>query len=590
MENILDQNQLVDNRYEVKFFVEGTDCYQKYRVIDNNGKTLLLKIYNSSKLSKYSFLDDGLLEAEILSSLNANNIIKLVGNGELVSSVSKYHYLVFDFISGETLQEKLEREGAFSQYAAIPLVIDVARALSSLHAHPKTIIHNNINPNSITLDYSDNKGAPVLTNFNFSRYISSKSNSIDVTQLSPCYIAPELYNGIFTPQSDVFSVGALLYHLIFGIPPWHSEIPRFQHTHDKYLAEINENRCKPLNFRLNSTDELSDDHLKETIKRALAIDVDERFSSASELIEHLTREKVLEQKNIQIDAPIRVAAKAGQGFSAIAGMQHLKDILYNDVIRALNEQELYQTYGVTIPNGMLLYGPPGCGKTFISERFSEEVGFNIIELKPSDIKSKWLNETEQKIGAIFREAAENAPTIIFIDEFDAIVPSRESDLNQSTASSVNEILAQMSNCSERGIFVIAASNRPEKIDPAVLRTGRIDRIIYLPPPDDDARASMFELYLKDRPVDLGVDYRELSRLTNNYVSSDIKFLIDEASRTALKTKERITQEILEHVIENTQPSISRTEIRKYELLKDQFENKSTSRPKKNPIGFFYDKD
>ena len=133
------------------------------------------------------------------------------------------------------------------------------------------------------------------------------------------------------------------------------------------------------------------------------------------------------------------------------------------------------------------------------------------------------NETEQKIGAIFKEAEENAPTIIFIDEFDAIVPSREGELHQSTASAVNEILAQMSNCSERGVFVIAASNRPEKIDPAVLRTGRVDRVIYLSPPDCQARKAMFELYLKDRPVDLDVDYDVLSNMTENYVSSDIKF-------------------------------------------------------------------
>ena len=179
----------------------------------------------------------------------------------------------------------------------------------------------------------------------------------------------------------------------------------------------------------------------------------------------------------------------------------------------------------------------------------------------------------KKIGEIFKEAIEKAPTTIFIDEIDAVVPNREGDIHHMNASPVNEFLAQMSNCSEKGVFVIAASNRPEKIDPAILRTGRIDRIIYLPPPDYEARILMFKLYLKKRPVDLSVNYEELAELTENYVSSDIKFLIDQASRTALKNKERITQETLVNTISLTNPSVSYSELKKYELLKEKLEDK-----------------
>ncbi|HIF61181.1 MAG TPA: ATP-binding protein [Rhodospirillales bacterium] len=209
----------------------------------------------------------------------------------------------------------------------------------------------------------------------------------------------------------------------------------------------------------------------------------------------------------------------------------------------------------------------------MAERFSEEVGFNFLQLKPSDLKSKWVNDTELKIAAIFKSAVDNAPSIIFIDEFDAVVPSRGGDLHEMNASAVNELLTHMSNCSERGVFVIAASNRPEKIDPAILRTGRIDRIVYLPPPDYEARALMFELYLEKRPVDLGVDYKLLAMLTVNYVSSDIKFIVDEASRTALKSRARITQATLETVIAETRPSVNSAEIERYELLKETLESK-----------------
>jgi len=584
---ILKQKEMVNSAYEVQFFIGGDTFYEKYRVKGRDGKTYLLKLYNSSKLSKNDFSNNNLLEVEILASLNMDNSVRLVNNGEYVKDNKKYHYVVLDFISGETLQEKLEREGVFSQYSAVPLIIYLLETLKEIHTKSNSIIHNNINPSNIYLDYS-NAEKPILTEFGFARYITSKSNSVDLGRLSPFYIAPELYNGIFTPQSDIFSVGALLYNLIMGIPPWYIEIPKYQHTQEKVIDAINEKRNQELNFGIEGIEEFKDEHLKEVIKKALAINIDDRFKNVGEFISALKRETALISDYQKKNSPQKAVKKKGAGFSAIAGMQKLKDVLYNDVIRALNEKELYESYGITIPNGMLLYGPPGCGKTFISEKFAEEVGFNFLQLKPSDIKSKYINATEEKIGEIFKEATEKAPTIIFIDEIDAVVPSREGDLHQMQAAPVNEFLAQMSNCSEKGIFVIAASNRPEKIDPAILRTGRIDRIIYLPPPDFDARVSMFKLYLKKRPIDLGLNYEKLAEMTDNYVSSDIKFLVDEASRKALKLKARITHEIFDKVFSETKPSVSQNELEKYEKLKDKLEDKKQNKDKpepRRPIGF-----
>lgn len=587
MEQLLNKGKLVNSTYEIQFFIDEDTFCEKYRVKGNNGKTYLLKLYNSSKLSRNDFSNNNLFEVEILSQLNLESTIKLIDNGEYVHKNSRYHYIVLDFISGETLKERLEREGVFSQYSAEALIIYLLETIKEIHHKPKSIIHNNINANSIILDYA-NAEKPILAEFGFARYITSKSNSLDLSRLSPFFIAPELYNGIFTPQSDIFSVGALLYNLIMGIPPWFVEIPKYQHTQDKFIEAINDKRKQELNFGVKGVDELNDEHLKSVIKKALALNIEERFKNADEFISALKREKVLINDEKKEITKQKANKKKGAGFSAIAGMQNLKDILYNDVIRALNEKELYESYGITIPNGMLLYGPPGCGKTFISEKFAEEVGFNFLQLKPSDIKSKYINATEEKIGEIFKEAAEKAPTIIFIDEIDAVVPSREGDLHQMQAAPVNEFLAQMSNCSEKGIFVIAASNRPEKIDPAILRTGRIDRIIYLPPPDFQARFAMFNLYLKKRPIDLGLNYERLAEMTENYMSSDIKFLVDEASRLALKTKARITQDIFDKVITETKPSISFSEIKRYQALKEKLEDKKQNNDEsepRRPIGF-----
>lgn len=580
MDQVLIKNEIIDGEYTVKFFMGADNISQRYRVLDSKGKTVSLTIYNSAKLKKDDFDHEQLLITNILSLFNTGNIDTLIDSGEFAKNLKKFHYVVTKFVSGESLQDKIQRDGVYSQYEAVALTIDILQALSLLHTNDKVICHNNINPSTVILDYSGEVAKPVLTSFIHSRYITSKSHSVNIAELSPFYVAPELYNGIFTPQSDIFAVGALLYQLIFGLPPWYVEIPKYQLTTEKQRDAIALQREKKLTLGILESDDVIDENLKQVLRKALAINVDERFSNVQDFIASLKGKQLSmlsgAKEGINTTAKVEticVGVAKGAGFSLIAGMQELKDILYADVIRALNEPELYKSYGITIPNGMLLYGPPGCGKTFIAERFSEEVGFNFLQLKPSDLKSKWVNDTELKIAGIFKQAEENAPSIIFIDEFDAVVPSREGDLHEMNASAVNELLTHMSNCSERGIFVIAATNRPEKIDSAILRTGRIDRIIYLPPPDYEARMSMFNLYLKDRPTDIGVDYSKLALLTHNYVSSDIKFIVDDASRKALAIRGRITQEILQGVILDTRPSISEQELSKYERLKDQMESR-----------------
>jgi len=153
-------------------------------------------------------------------------------------------------------------------------------------------------------------------------------------------------------------------------------------------------------------------------------------------------------------------------------------------------------------------------------------------------------------------------------------------------SAVNEMLAQMDRTGEKGIFIIGATNFPEMIDPAILRAGRLDKKFYLPPPDFEARKSMFEMYLKSRPIDFGMDYDILSELTENYVSSDIEFLVNEAARKALKLKTRINMEILESVIKITKPSVPLSELEKYEKVRIKMNSENNdNKPERPRIGF-----
>lgn len=314
-------------------------------------------------------------------------------------------------------------------------------------------------------------------------------------------------------------------------------------------------------------------------------DTEVRFSSADEFIKALKGEVIVDDiDTIQIQKSDKEPTKKkttyssvakGKGFSAIAGMQDLKNQLQVDVIDALRNPEEYEKYGVTIPNGMLLFGPPGCGKTFFAKHFAEEVGFNFMLIKPSTLKSRYVNATQENIAKMFEEAEENAPTIIFIDEMNELVPNRDSDAHEMSKSAVNEMLAQMDRTGEKGIFIIGATNYPHMIDPAILRAGRLDKKFYLSPPDFEARKAMFEMYLKPRPIDFGIDYEKLATLTDNFVAADIELLVNDASRNALKIKGRITMQTLENIIKNYKPSVSIKELNKYEELRKKMDGENT---------------
>ncbi|MBI9073349.1 MAG: AAA family ATPase [Melioribacteraceae bacterium] len=585
MIKLLNKKEIINKAYEVQFFLNGNDFFQKYRVKSNNGNILSLKLFNSSKLSKDSFSNNNLLEVEILAQLNDKKLQSLIDNGEFIKNNQRFHYIVTEFISGETIEDKLKRDSVFSEYAAVPIIIELLEGLKALHQHPKVIIHNNINPKAITLDYSENKETPVITGFEFARYISSKSNSLNTKYLSPFHSATEHFNGIFTPQSDIYSVGALLFNMLTGIPPWYVELPKFQFTEEKFVDSVIDKRNEKLSFGLKGFQEEIDEHLKITIVKALSHDVDERFNSCDEFIKALKREVVIDGEKKTNSQKPKVLKKKGSGFNSIAGMNDLKDTLYNDVIRALNEKERFAEYEIPIPNGMLLYGPPGCGKTYISEKFAEEVNFNFIKIIPSDIASIYVHGTQDKIGQVFKEAEKNAPSIIFFDEIEAMIPTRGGDTHESRSSEVNEFLAQMNNCGERGIFVIAATNRPDIIDPAFLRAGRIDYKIYLPPPDFEARKGLFKIFLKNKPVDIDVDFDELAKKTKNYVSVDIKSIIDFSARKAEKEDVRISRQIIFETIMEREPSLSEETLNDYELLKDRLSTRKQVSNNKPKFGF-----
>ena len=589
---IFQKQQQIAN-YTVVFPHKQGSYAETYRVKDADGKLRFLKLIAFSKLHHSQFNNDGrIIEMEVCRILHHPNTCNYVDSGTLIYQGQQYAYIVTEFICGETLAQKVEREQEYSVYETKQVAIAVLEALKYLHNREIPIIHNEITIQNVMLDLTKEAKDAKLIDFGHARFLNQEPVLQDWKELNPFYLAPERFNGVCSVQTDLYAVGVMMYHLLFGIVPWYVDYSRTK-TSEQVNVLLSE-REKVLKIPNPNLFEL-DEQLLNTIKKAISQDVEERFQNADDFIKAIKGEVKVDNPDIyrKIKSEETETSKAkmnkpkGPGFAAIAGMQALKDILKEEVIDVLRNPEEYAKYGLTIPNGMLLYGPPGCGKTFFAKHFAEEVGFNFMMVTPSTLKSRYVNATQENIGKMFHDAEENAPTIIFIDEMNELLPNRESNVHEMSRSAVNEMLAQMDRTGEKGVFIIGATNYPNMIDPAILRAGRLDKKYYLSPPDKEARKAMFELYLKERPYDFGLDYELLAELTENYVSSDIKLIVDDASRKALKLHSRITMQMLEDTIKTTKPSISLNELQKYERIKAMVEGEmpKTENKERPKIGF-----
>jgi transitional endoplasmic reticulum ATPase len=593
---ILPKGFSINDKYSVLLFIKQGSNAETYRVKGTDGRLYFLKLFNYSKLHRSAFdSDNNLLEIELLKNVKHENIVSYKDSGEVIYVSKKFGYLVLNFIAGETLAERISREMFNNFYDVQQVIADVLKGLSYLHSLPEPIIHNEITPQNIMLDLSNDVPKAKLIDFGFARSFHQSTKAYNKVGLNLNYVASECFNGLYSPQSDIFSVGAVMYQILFGLPPWFNDISKFQADRTNAEETVLQERSKPLSFPKISNEFVGyDEKVNLILKKALSQDTENRFQTGNEFIDAINGDIDVEdidkvQKVKSDDKPekkIQSKKAKGKGFDAIAGMKELKAQLQLDVIDALHSPEEYAKYGVTIPNGMLLYGPPGCGKTFFAKHFAEEVGFNFVLAMPSTLKSRYINATQENIAKMFEEAEKNAPTIIFIDEINELLPNRDSEAHEMAKSAVNEMLAQMDRTGEKGIFIIGATNYPDMIDPAMLRAGRLDKKFYLPPPDFEARKSMFEMYLKNRPLDFGMDYDQLSRLTEHYVSADIELLVNEASRLALKNKTRISMAILTEVIKNNKPSVPLQELKKYEFIKAKMDGENIEQKNERPrIGF-----
>ena len=587
------KNDKIDS-YTVTFPHKQGSYAETYRVKDTSGKTRFLKLINYSKLNRNQIDDNGrVVEVEIAKLLRHHNLCQFTDSGNMMINGSQYAWFVTEFISGETLSQRIIRDDNISVYEIKTIAKAVLSALSFLHSLPIPVIHNEVTIQNVFLNLVGELQDLKLIDFGYARFLSQSPAKPDLEVLNPFYLAPERFSGVCSVQTDTYSVGAMMYHLLYGKLPWFVDVSKMgeQDTIDRILTE----RDEELELTKEDKYEL-DDQLLNVIARALSYDSEDRFQSADEFIKAIdgeikiarqsTKRKILSQQKPDNTSPPTIK-KEGEGFAAVAGMDDLKQQMREEVIEPLHNPEEYRRYGVTIPNGMLLYGPPGCGKTFFAKHFAEEVGFNFMCITPATLKSRFVNATQENIAKMFKEAEDNAPTVIFIDEMNELVPNRDDgNVHEMSRSAVNEMLAQMDRTGEKGIFIIGATNYPNMIDPAILRAGRLDKKYYIGVPDTEARMALFKLYLEKRPYDFGLDYLQLANITQGYVSADIQLIVNDASRNALRQHSKITMELLRIAISNTRPSLSANELRKYDRIRAMMNGEEVKKSNDRPrIGF-----
>lgn len=233
-------------------------------------------------------------------------------------------------------------------------------------------------------------------------------------------------------------------------------------------------------------------------------------------------------------------------FSDVIGLEkQIDDFL--DIVRFLKEPEKYEEIGAQLPKGILLYGKPGVGKTYIARAIAGEANVSFYETSASELQSKYLGESEERIRNIFEEAQQNAPAIIYLDEIDSIATQRYSEnSNKYAASIVNQLLACMDGfSSDSRVIVIAATNHVGTLDEALLRPGRFDRKIYIHEPDKDARKKLIEYYSKDKCMDDTLDIDRIVDITSGLTGADIKTILNEAALLSVRKGETfITEEVL----------------------------------------------
>ncbi len=293
---------------------------------------------------------------------------------------------------------------------------------------------------------------------------------------------------------------------------------------------------------------LEEERIPPTVLEKMEVKMDDFTSAYKEVTPTAMREVYIEVSSVHWD-------DAG-------GLDDVKQHLKEAVEWPIKNPEMFTRLGIRAPKGILMYGPPGCGKTLLARAVATESEANFISIKGPEVFSKWVGESEKAIREVFRKARMAAPAVVFLDEIDSITPRRGMGMSDSGVSErvISQLLTEMDGITTlQDIVVIAATNRPDMVDSAVIRPGRFDRLIYVPEPDEKSRIQIFKIYTKNMPLSQDVDVNQLATVTKYYSGADIESLCREAAMHALRrdvNAQIVTMKDFQDAMKEMGPSIT----------------------------------
>lgn len=264
-------------------------------------------------------------------------------------------------------------------------------------------------------------------------------------------------------------------------------------------------------------------------------------------------------------------------FQSIGGYDPVKQEIRDAIVMPMRHPSLYRRLNVRAPKGILLWGPPGTGKTLFARTIAKECSAEFFHIRSSDVMSEWFGVSERRIKQLFAKASKSKPSIIFFDELESLAPNRQAmAIEDGRSSLLSSLLSELDGFEPlTGVTILGATNIPNRLDPALLRPGRFDKMIYIPPPSRAERKEILEIHLKGKPCShLRID--QLASRTNLYTGADLELLVNTATTLWLKKyvkdkRETFSQEYFDHALNMVRPSVRNEDLRYYDYLRNYFE-------------------
>ena len=560
-------------KYVINSFIKKGAVAESYTVLGPDDMMYFMKVYDFGSIPhEQLFEGKEVYEIHLCKELDTDenqNVVRYVDNGEVKKGKTVYHYLVTEFYRGVTLYDAVRNEGRFDLEDAVQITLCVLTGLSYIHS--RALIHNDIRPSNIMLqELDDGMLMPTIIDLGHISYMVKGRPTFVDEDLMPYFRAPETFRSVYTVKSDIFSTGALLYFLLFGKSPWEDmDLRTFDGDKQKIADAVKKARKQDL---ILETDEVKlPDYMKAILLKALAKKPGNRFGSAAEFAQDML-EKVMPEMAIMMEdeeanpqaaqqgqecegPTITFKKGSGSGFDNVTGRDELKEQLRKEVLFALHNPEKAAQYRLPAINGVLLYGPPGCGKSLVLKSFAEELGFNYTIIHGPEMGHIYQDGVLVNLQRLFDAAEIKAPFVICIDELEFVAPNPNAEGEENVTPQISALYGMMNECSKKGILVVATTNRPDLIDQSIMRVGCFDRVFFVPQPDFEARKDIFMEHLKERPCE-EIDYDELARLSDDFNAGDIAEAVNEAAMTAAYNGVPISQKILVDVLKYKNPTYS----------------------------------